>query len=647
MPSRVRPSFARTVARSLAAAILALGTLLPSLAPVQAKDPLVLRIGTLQDLTSLNPWNANLVVDYEVFQINYDVLVGFADDLSPAPGFAESWSQSADKLTWTYKIRAGMRWSDGQPATSEDARFTIQMALDANKDGEASVGLGYVSAYFIDAGIASVAAPDPTTLTITTKYPTDRVLGMDSPMLPKHIWSKQTYKTAGDFKNDPPVIGTGPYTAVEWKTGQFVRFERNPYYWGTKGAADQIIIRFFPDASDKMVAAFKRGELDYIRNPNSQQFDQLKALPNVVALDSPSTGFTELGFNVYNKDIPGGGASTKALRDPAFRDALGYAIDKQQILDKVYHGHGTLGTTMIPPYYVNFHVDPTNIRTFNLDTARQKLDAAGYVLDPSGARLDKEGKPLNLRMYFPNDDPAYASDAQFIADWFGQIGIKVKSQGYDGGTLTSIETAPEADPPGKAKFDLFIWGWAGDNGDPNTLLNIFLTRSIASQGSDSLYSNPAYDALYKTQNEAPDLAARKDAVAKMQQLIYDEAPYHILANDSELHVYRTDKFSGWAQMPKGSGTPLFVMGNLNYTQLTDATAPASPTPAPSSAGSPAASGAATTAPPAAPTAAPATPDSGSGAPVLLIGVVVLVAILAVGFLILRRRPGSGTDGDEE
>lgn len=642
MPSRVRRSFAR----SLAAVALAFGSLLPAVAPVHAAAPLVLRIGTLQDLTSMNPWNANLVVDYEVFQINYDVLVGFADDLTPAPGFAESWTQSDDKLTWTYKIRAGMKWSDGQPATSEDARWTIQLALDANKDGGASIGLGYTSAYFIDAGVASVAAPDATTLTITTKYPTDRVLGMDAPMLPKHIWGKLTYQKAGDFKNNVPVVGTGPYQAVEWKTGQFVRFERNPNYWGKRGAADQIIIRFFPDASDTMVAAFKRGELDYIRNPNAQQFDQLKALPNVVALDSPSTGFTELGFNTYNKDIPGGGASTKALRDPAFRDALGYAIDKQAILDKVYHGHGTLGSTLIPPYYVNFHVEPTSPRTFNLDTARQKLEAAGYVLNSAGVRLDKEGKPLNLRLYYPNDDPNYASDGQFIADWFGQIGIKVKGQGYDGGTLTSIETAPEATPPGKAKFDMFIWGWTGDNGDPNTLLNIFLTRSIASQGSDSLYSNPTYDALYKQQNEAPTLAARKDAVAQMQQLIYTEAPYHILTNDSELHVYRTDKFSGWAQMPPGTGTPFFVMGNLNYTQLTDATAVASPSPA-GSAGSPATSGSPSTPPSAAPTAAPVTNPPSTGSPALLIGIVVLVVLLAVGLLILRRRAASGAGGEEE
>jgi peptide/nickel transport system substrate-binding protein len=573
----MRSSLRARTARAFGAAALAATLLLPAAAHVTAADPLVLKVGTLQDMTSLNPWNANLVIDYEAFQLNYDLLVGFGNDLKPVPGFAESWSPSADGLTWTFKIRPGMKWSDGQPATSEDARFTIQMALDAQKSG-ITMGLGYTQAYITDAGITAVAAPDPETLVVTTKYPTQRVLSMDAPILPKHVWEKVKPKDAGDFKMTFPVVGTGPYQAVEWKAGQFARFERNPNYWGTQGAADQIIYRFFPDSQDTMVAAFKSNELDYIRNPSAQQFDQLKTLPGVVAIDAPATGFDELGFNTYDKDIPGGGASTKALRDPAFRDALGYAIDKQAILDKVYHGHGTVGTTVVPPYYVDYHVEPTTPRTFDIALAKQKLDAAGYVLDASGARLDKEGKPLNLRLYFPNSDTDYPPIAQFITDWFGQLGIKVKSQAFDDDTLSGIEVAPTADPPGKADYDMFIWGWLGDNGDPNTLLNIFLTSSIASQGSDSLYSNPKYDALYKEQNEAPSADARKAPMAEMQQLTYNEAPYHIIANGSELHVYRTDKFANWQQMPVGTGTPFFVMGTLNYTALTDAKAAPSVAP---------------------------------------------------------------------
>lgn len=630
----MRPSAVHRAIRLGAALALAAALLVPaSTLPARAANPLVLRVGTLQSPDSINPWNASLVVEYEIFQLNYDLLVGFGDDLAPIPGFAQSWTQGPDGLTWTFKIREGLKWSDGQPATSEDARWTIQFALDADKAGK-TLGLGYIQAYFTDAGIDAVSAPDPQTLTVHTKYPTQRVLSMDAPILPKHIWQSQTADSVGTFKNDAPIVGSGPYQAVEWKTGQYIRFARNPNYSGNRGAADEVDIRFFPDAQDTMVQAFKRGELDYIRNPSAQQFDQLKAVSGVTAIEAPATGFTELGFNTYAKDIPGGGASTKALRDPAFRDALGYAIDKQAILDKVYHGKGTIGTTLVPPYYVQYHVEPDNPRTFDINLAKQKLDQAGYTLNGSGQRLDKEGKPLNLRLYFPNDDPSYATDAQFIADWFSQLGIKIKSQGLDTGALTDIQTAPEYDPKAKANYDLYIWGWTGDNNDPNTLLKIFLTASIASAGTDSLYSNPTYDALFKQQNEAPTADARKAPMAEMQQLIYREAPYHILTNDSELHVWRTDKFTNWKQMPPGTGTPLFVMGALNYTLLTDATVAPSPTPAATAS----ASAGLASVPPAAtatPAPAPIPADSSSGGTMLLLGAVVLVAIIAVGLIAWR------------
>ena len=643
----MRASAFHRVVRLLAALGLAGALLLPSLAvPARAAGPLVLRVGTLQSPDSINPWNASLVVEYEVFQLNYDLLVGFGDDLQPIPGFAESWTQSSDGLTWTFKIRDGMKWSDGQPATSEDARWTIAYAIDAKKAGT-TLGLGYIQDYFVDAGIDAVSAPDPQTLIVHTKYPTQRVLSMDAPILPKHVWEKQAAASVGDFTNPAPIVGSGPYQAVEWKTGQYIRFARNPNYWGNRGAADEVDIRFFPDAQDTMVQAFKRGELDYVRNPSAQQFDQLKAMPGVTAVEAPATGFTELGFNTYAKDIPGGGASTKALRDPAFRDALGYAIDKQALLDKVYHGKGTLGTTLVPPYYVQYHVEPDNPRTFDINLAKQKLDQAGYTLDGNGQRLDKEGKPLNLRLYFPNDDPGYATDAQFIADWFAQLGIRIKSQGLDTGALTDIQTAPEYDPKAKANYDLYIWGWVGDNNDPNTLLKIFLTSSIASAGTDSLYSNPQYDSLFKQQNEAPTADARKAPMAEMQQLIYSQAPYHILANDSELHVWRTDKFTNWQQMPPGTGTPLFVMGNLDYTLLTDATAAPSPTPAaPATPAASANAGPASVPPAATPAPAPAPAASSSDGTMLLLGAVVLVAIIVVG-LVAWRSAASRRRKDQE
>ena len=279
--------------------------------------------------------------------LNYDTLVGFGQDVQPVPGFAESWTRSADGLTWTFKIRAGMKWSDGQPATSEDARWTMQYVLDATTAGR-TLGLGYLEPYQTAAGVTAVTAPDPTTLVVTSNLDNPLLLQSYIPILPKHIWSKLDPKVASStFQNPAPIVGTGPYQVVEYKPGQFVRLQRNANYWGQQGAADQIVITTFKN-DDTMIQALKKGELDYARDVPAAQFDQLADEPPT-SRRSPGeragTVWFELAFNTYGtgtgKTIKGGGASTKALLDPAFRDALGYAIDKQALLDRVHGGYGT------------------------------------------------------------------------------------------------------------------------------------------------------------------------------------------------------------------------------------------------------------------------------------------------------------------
>ncbi len=636
----------------LAALALALSALLVAGPPVPARaaDPLVLRVGTTQDLEALNPFNAYQYIGYEVFYLNYDLLVGFGNDLKPIPGFAESWSQSADGKTWTFKIRPGMKWSDGTPATAEDAAWTFQMIIDALKDGN-SVGYGYLDPDVKNAAMVSATAPDPETLVIELARPNDRPLSTTIPILPKHIWGDKNLQQINEFANDAPVVGTGPYQVVEWKTGQYARLARNPYYWGNRGAADEVIFQFFPDATDTMVQAFKAGELDYIRNPSALQFNELKNEPGTVTISATSNGWTQLGFNCYQKDIPGGGASTTALRDPAFRDALGYAIDKQLLVDRILQGYGLVGTTQVPPWERRFHTDPANPRPFDIELAKQKLDAAGYVLDGSGNRLDKDGKAINLRLYFPNSSADYPNIADFITGWFDQLGIKVKSQSFDSGALTDILLPPEAGDQYKADYDMFIWGWGGSP-DPNPLLYIFTTEAIGSQ-SDSQFSDPDYDAAFVKQNEAPTTPDRKGYIDDLQRIFYDKAPYHIFYYDNELHAFHTDKFANWQTQPTEDGTPFFVNGSLNYTLLTDAKATPSPTPtaAPTASPAPGATEApATTAPTPGPSASPGPggqPGDSTGTFLLIGGVALLIVLITVGILAWRTRTTRGRGPGEE
>src|SRR3954468_6677586 len=290
-------------AEALAALALVFGTILPGASATQAAEgDLILRAGTDQDLQGLNTIESVLVAYFEVFTLNYDLLGNYGVDIEPVPGFAESWTQSPDGKTWTFKIRPGMKWSDGQPATSEDARWTYQTILDGVASERGYLGEGYLEGYLTDAGVSKVTAPDPETLVVTTDFPNTLLTQAYVPILPKHIWEKYKLPQIGDpeakgfFKNEPPVVGTGPYQAIEWKPGDFIRFKKNPNYWGQQGAADEGIIQHFA-SSDTMIQGLKTAEVYYVPGVLAGQFNALKSEHNIKTVEGIANGYTQLSFN--------------------------------------------------------------------------------------------------------------------------------------------------------------------------------------------------------------------------------------------------------------------------------------------------------------------------------------------------------------
>jgi peptide/nickel transport system substrate-binding protein len=631
---------ARTVKATRFATLFAIAALaLPAaVGPAVAKDPVIFTAGTTQDFDSSNPYQTALVSGYEAFQLSFDLLVGFGLDTKPIPGFADKWTRNPDNVT--FHIRTGMKWSDGQPADSADACFSWQLALDAHA-ANANIGLGYLDTGVSDAGVTKVSCPDPETMIAYTTDQSDRIYQVYLPIVPKHIYGKDTYKTIGDEAFNGPLVGTGPYQLAEWKTGQFMRFTRNPNYWGTQGFADEIVLQIF-SSSDTMVQALKAGDLQYAHGVNAEQLNALKTAPNIQTVVGAANGWSQLAFNEYGaetgKTIPGGGPSTKALLDPKFRDALGYAVDKKLLLDRVLGGYGDVGSTIVPPVLGDMHVEPDQPRTFDIELAKQKLDAAGYPLDANGKRLDKEGKPIVLRLVMPDSDANYPKAAQFIKDWYGQLGIEVQANVYDSNTLTDLLLPPEAG--GKtnlAKYDIELWGWAG-NPDPNGLLDIFKCDEIGSL-SDSNFCDPAYDALY-TQESALSGDARNAVLKTMQNMIYGLAVYDILYYDSNLDAYRTDKFTGLQNMP-ANGTPLFSYGTFNYTQLKDATAV--PTPGPSSAATAAPGTSSAPATPATSATPGDTSSGGSNTTLLIVLLVVVILVVLLAWWYRGRRKSAAAD----
>jgi len=585
-------------------------------------------VGTVQDLDSLNPYQTLLVSGFEVFQLHLQPARRLRARSRAVPGFADRWERAADGKSWTFHIRTGMKWSDGTPATAQDACYSWGLALAAIAD-ESNIGAGYLDPGLKDAGVTKVECPDDETMIATTTDASDRVLQTYLPIIPKHIWGTNDYKAIGEAKFEAPLVGTGPYIAEEWKTSQYVRFVRNPQYWGKQGAADEVVIQFFQERRHDG-PALKAGEIDYARNPIPRPAEGPPVRAGITTVVGSANGWTQLAFNGYGasdgKTIKDGGPSTKALLDPAFRDALGYAVNKPELVDRVLGGFGDIGTTIVPPVLGKWHVEPDHPRTFDIELAKQKLDAAGYKLDANGARLDKEGKPISLRLYMPDTDDSYPKAAQFIKDWYGELGVKVTTNVYDSSTLGNIVLPPEAGAEYKADYDIELWGWAG-NPDPNALLQIFRCDAIGSS-SDSQYCNPEFDAMYDEQTAATTADARKAILAKLQNLIYDQAVYDILYYDANLAAYRTTRFGGWQTTRRANGTRLLLRTSVHA--LTDATAVPSPTRSPR--WSPDLG---------APTPAPsAGAGRGDNTP-LLVGILVAVlVVVGIGLaLVFRRRRG--------
>lgn len=628
----MRSRFGVRLARFIAIGVIAAAGLMPSVASA-GTDDLVLNVGTDQKLRVLNPWFSITVADYEIFQIQYELLVSFDINLQPTPGFADEWESTPDGQTHTFHIREGMLWSDGTPATCEDARWTFQFVLDAVDSDRGYVGSGYLEPYLTNTGLDQVSCENPTTLVAHTSHPSTLLTQTYIPILPKHVWSQYTMdqigrrNEPGHFANDVfPVVGSGPYVATSWERGSFIRMERNPNYWGEPGVPDALLFQTFT-GPETMVEALKNGELDYVGGLSADLFDGLATEPNVQTAEGYSNGYTYLSFNTRATQ-PGYGGSTSALEDPAFRDALGFALDREALVDRVLNGHGVAGSTHVPPYHVKWHVEPDNPRTFNLDEANARLDAAGYPRGGDGRRVDKEGNPIVLRLTWPDSEETAGTAAQFIQDWYEQIGIGVDAAVTEEGKLLDDLLGPPAGGP--ANWDFYIWGWVGDP-DPTSLLSLFQRSQIKAGINDCFYSDENYDRLFQEQLAATSEEARLAAIDEMQQLFYDAACYHILYYDSVLHAMRTDKFTGWTNQPPVGGTPIFGYGYPGYMAVQDASA--SPTAGPAETTAPGATaGPATPAPSGAPTG-----STGGDSTPLIIGAIVLIAVVAGGFWYMRRR----------
>jgi peptide/nickel transport system substrate-binding protein len=564
----------RHVARSAAIATL-IATVLALAVSARAQTgdagggEVVLRVGTINDLSNANPFGVVAGNDWMLATIEYDLMLHFSpQDLSPAPGLATGCDPSEDHLTYTCHIRDGITWSDGTPLTSKDIAFTYRFVID-NKISQYRSYFPYNPTF---------ETPDDTTLIWHAEQPT---FAPDIPpwvyIVPEHVFAPYDGKDKKDIKAavDFPTVGSGPFVLTKWDRGQGFTMERNPNFWGDEPTVDRIEFRVF-DNQEAMVQALKNGEVDIIDGIKPSVFTALDGVDDVATQQVISDWWLNLAFNFGGQGPDAD--PLPALQDHDVREAIAMAIDKQAIVDKVYLGYADPGDTIVREASTFWHYDiPSDQEiAYSPDDANALLDDAGYVdSDGDGIREDPEtGDPLRLRMPASDETTGAVEAGQLIVGFLKDVGIDVELLPSSDGKLGDYWTAGD--------FDAYIWYWSGDP-DPDYQLSVF-TSGLCGSWSDGCWSDPTFDQMYEQQRTMFDRQERRDFVNQMQQYVYDALPGIVLAYPKWLEAYRTDRFTGWTPAPGPDGYLLPVYG---YDTLVTVRPVAGASATPSSPGLPA------------------------------------------------------------
>jgi peptide/nickel transport system substrate-binding protein len=550
-------------------------------------------VGMVNDAITFNPMFMIETTEYATADLVYDKLLSWAqDDFSTVPDLATDWEQSDDGLTWTFAIRDDATWHDGTPLTARDIAFTFNWIIEE--------GAGNLLSYFPFTEAGDITAPDDTTLVWTTSTPTS------APIYPPYVYVLpesvlSQYEDKADFrtwKGIPDTVGSGPFKLVEWRRGDFWRLEANPDYYGGAPEIDEFIFRVFQN-EDAMIEALKQGEIDFADDVSPNLFDSIVGEPNITTNVGNPTQFTQMSFNQCTNEVDycrsAGFNHHPATTDPQFRLAVEHAIDRQGLVDRVMLGYATPGTTVIPS--PKWHHDPPDVVTYDPDEANRILDEAGYIdTDNDGIRETPDGEPLELRFIVRTEAPETVNAGEFIVEWLRDVGISLQTEAINDNKLTEVWYAND--------YDMFIWGW-GVEPDPDFQLSTYATFQCG-VWSDTCYSNPEYDQLYKEQQRATSIEERTEIVAQMQQILYEDRPELVLWYFNYLQAYRNDLWTGFVKQPTEGGSILFQYGHYSDLNIR-------------------------------PVSAAAGGDDEGGVPALVWIAVAAVVLVVVGVVLSRRR----------
>lgn len=472
-----------------------------------------------------------------------EALLGFKPgSLEVQPELATKWEPNADATEWTFTLREGVKFHDGTDFNADAVVFNFKRLFEPDFEfGFRAGGKQYNIVPDIFGGYAgdpqsaykNVEAVDAKTVKFTLTRPV--------PLLPNYlaasyfgISSPEAVK-AGKEKYGTPEFGgagTGAFKFERWDAGQSITLVRNEDYWGEKAKMPGVVIRFIGEAPQRL-AELEAGAVDFTINLTADSREKIGGNADLQVVDLVPFNIAYLSMNMNNKPFD----------DIKVRQAIAYAIDKQEILDTVYGGVGTVADDFLPDGLADYR--PTTLEKYAYDPEKAKalLTEAGY---PNGfsTMVLTDGKELPLELwYMPVSRPYYPdpkSVAELYAAQLSDVGIKVELKTEDWGVYLDNWDAG-------AKNGLVMLGWTGDYADPN---NFLYTHFGPGNEKEAGYKN---EKVWDTLNKAGGAASPEESIKLFQEagtLINADLPRIPIVHAPPVLAAKK-ALTGWVPNPTG------------------------------------------------------------------------------------------------
>ncbi len=432
----------------------------------------------------------------------FDTLVEFKQGTTEViPALATKWSVSSDGLTYTFQLRRGVKFHDGTDFNADAVVFSYMRQLDENNEYYQYGPWKYWGYMDMSAIVDTISAVDDYTVKFTLKKieaPFISNLAMDFAA----IVSPAAYRADPEgFATNP--VGTGPFKFVSWTKDSDIVLEKNEDYWQPV-FLDRVILKVIPDATARWLA-LQKGEVDLIDFPASDDLPAMEQDPKVNLIQQAGLNVGYLALNTQKKPYD----------DKRVRQAMNYAINRDEIIKGVYGEAGQPAKNPIPPTMWSYN---DTIKPYEYDVAKAKalLAEAGY---PDGFKTEIWAMPV-ARPY----NPDARKIAEIMQAQLAKINVEVEIISYEWGTYL--------DKTDTGEHQAAMLGWTGDNGDPDNFLFVLLSIPAAEvpAGNIAFWKNEEFNDLIVEAKETADQKTRTRLYMEAQEIFHEEAPWVTIAH---------------------------------------------------------------------------------------------------------------------